>query len=120
MNKRLLLLALCLAPITAAITSIPVCAQAAPKRIEITAKKFNYTPGEITVKKGEPVVLVLKSEDVGHGLRIREFGVNLQVKKGGTAEAQFTPDKAGNFTGHCSVFCGSGHGSMTFKIHVVA
>lgn len=111
---------LCLAPMTAAITATPVRAQVAPKRIEITAKRFNYTPGEITVKKGQPVVLVLKSEDVGHGLRIREFGVNLKVERGGTAEARFTPGKTGDFTGHCSVFCGSGHGSMTFKLHVVA
>lgn len=120
MKKRLLLLMLCLAPMTAAITATPARAQVAAKRIEITAKRFNYTPGEITVKKGQPVVLVLKSEDVGHGLRIREFGINLKVEKGGTAEAQFTPGKTGDFTGHCSVFCGSGHGSMTFKLHVVA
>jgi cytochrome c oxidase subunit 2 len=69
---------------------------------------------------GQPVVLVLKSADVGHGLRIREVGVDIKVKAGQTAEATFTPDKTGDFTGHCSVFCGSGHGSMVFILHVVA
>ena len=39
-------------------------AQAAPRRIEVTAKKFDFTPAEITVKKGEPVVIVLTSADV--------------------------------------------------------
>lgn len=119
MKERLMLLTLCLASM-AGITASSARAQATSQRIEITAKRFNYTPGEITLKKGQPVVLVLKSQDVGHGLRIREFGVNLQVKKGGTSEVQFTPNKVGDFTGHCSVFCGSGHGSMTFKLHVVA
>lgn len=94
--------------------------QAAPQRIEISAKRFSYSPGEITVKKGQPVTLVLKSLDVGHGLRLRDFGVDIKVKAGGTGEATFTPDKVGDFTGHCSVFCGSGHGSMTFTLHVVA
>jgi len=27
-----------------------------PRRIEIAAKKFSYTPNEITLKKGEPGV----------------------------------------------------------------
>jgi cytochrome c oxidase subunit 2 len=94
-------------------------AQAAPQRIEITAKRFSFDPGEITLKKGQPVVLVLKSADVGHGIRIRELNVQVKVDKGGTAEVRFTPDKTGDFVGHCSVFCGSGHGSMAFKVHVV-
>lgn len=120
MKKKLTLLTLCLVSFAAAISAPSAQAQATPQRIEITAKKFSFTPGEITVKKGQPVVLVLKSSDVGHGLRIRELGINLKVTAGGTAEAQFTPDKVGDFTGHCSVFCGSGHGSMKFTVHVVA
>lgn len=91
----------------------------AQQRIEITAKRFDYTPGDITVKKGQPVVLVLKSEDVAHGIRFRELNVNVKVKAGGTAEVQFTPEKTGDFIGHCSVFCGAHHGSMTIRLHVV-
>jgi cytochrome c oxidase subunit 2 len=94
-------------------------AQDAPHRIEIKAKRFEFSPGEITLKKGQPVVLVLKSADVGHGIRIRELNVEVKVGKGGTAEVQFTPNKTGDFVGHCAVFCGSGHGSMVFKVHVV-
>lgn len=94
--------------------------QAAPQRIEITARRFAYTPKEITVKRGQTVVLVLRSMDVGHGLRIRDLGVDMKVKAGSTAEVTLTPDKAGDFVGHCSVFCGQGHGSMTIVLHVVA
>jgi len=95
-------------------------AQTHPQRIEITAKKFAFAPGEITVKKGQPVELVLKSADVGHGLRIRDLNVDMKVKAGGETEVTFTPDKVGDFVGHCSVFCGQGHGKMTFIVHVVA
>lgn len=93
--------------------------QEAARKIEITARRFAYTPAEITLKKGEPVVLVLKSADVAHGMRIRELNINLKVKAGGTAEARFTPEKTGDFVGHCSVFCGAHHGSMTIRLHVV-
>lgn len=90
-----------------------------PRRIEVTAKRYAFTPGEITLKKGEPVVLVLKSADVAHGIRIRELGVELKVAKDGTGEAHFTPNKTGDFVGHCYVFCGEGHGTMTLTLHVV-
>lgn len=92
---------------------------AAPHRIEVTAKRFSFSPAEITVKKGEPVDLVLKSNDVPHGLRFRELNVEVKVAKGGTADVHFTPNQVGTFVGHCFVFCGMGHGSMALKLHVV-
>jgi cytochrome c oxidase subunit 2 len=94
-------------------------AEGSPQRIEITAKRFQFEPGEITLKRGQPVVLVLKSADVAHGIRIRDLNVDVKVGKGGSAEVEFTPEKTGDFIGHCSVCCGSGHGSMVFKVHVV-
>ncbi len=39
-------------------------AQDPPNRIEIVAKRWEFTPSEITLKKGEPVILVLTSKDV--------------------------------------------------------
>ena len=92
---------------------------AGPLRVEVTAKKFAFQPAEITVKKGQPVDLVLTSRDVTHGLRIRELNLDVKIEKGATTQAQFTAGKAGDFVGHCSVFCGSGHGHMTLTIHVV-
>jgi cytochrome c oxidase subunit 2 len=120
MKKRVTLLA-ALAGILLGMTLInqSIAAQAAPKRIEVTAKRFSFDPAEITLKKGEPVVFVLKSADVPHGIRIRELNLDLKVPKGGTSEATFTPTKTGDFVGHCSVFCGTGHGSMKLTIHVV-
>lgn len=94
-------------------------AQTSAKRIEITAKRFEFTPAEITLKVGQPVVIVLQSADVAHGLRFRELNLNIKVDKGKTSEAAFTPTKTGTFTGQCSVFCGSGHGHMKLTLHVV-
>ena len=91
----------------------------APRRIEVTAKRFQFTPAEITLKKGEPVVLVLNSMDTTHGLQVKELGLETKIHKGQPTELAFTPDKTGTFVGHCSVFCGSGHGSMTLTLHIV-
>ena len=99
--------------------SVVTLAQSAPRRIEITASQFSFAPGDITLKKGQPVLLVLKSQDVAHGLRVRELNVALKVQEHGTTQVQFTPQKAGDFVGHCFVFCGKGHGSMVLTFHVV-
>lgn len=99
--------------------SLPAAALAAPRRIEVTARRSAFEPALITLKKGEPVVLILKSADVPHGLRIHELKIDITVGKGATAEARFTPGATGEFVGHCSVFCGSGHGAMTLTVHVV-
>lgn len=120
MRMKFLLLTLVLGALAVPVFSAPqIQAQAAPQRVVVTAKRFSFDPGEITLKKGQPVVLVLKSADVAHGLRFRDLDVNIKVNAGGTAEVKFTPDKTGDFEGHCSVFCGSGHGSMSLKLHVV-
>lgn len=83
------------------------------KEIHITAKKFEFTPDTITLKKGEPVVLVFSSQDRKHGFNLRAFGIRADVNPGGTARIQFTPDKTGKFTFSCDVFCGEGHEDMT-------
>jgi cytochrome c oxidase subunit 2 len=43
----------------------------------------------------------------------------LKAGKGATSEVEFAPEKTGDFVGHCSVFCGGGHGSMMLTLHVV-
>ena len=91
----------------------------APHRIEITARRFAFEPDVITLKKGEAVLLVLKSLDVTHGLRIRELGLDLKAAKEMPGKELFTPQKAGDFVGHCSVFCGAKHGTMKITFHVV-
>jgi cytochrome c oxidase subunit 2 len=86
--------------------------------ISITAQRFSFAPNEITLKKGQPVTLVIQSKDVSHGLRIEDLGVLTDIKKGETSEVKFTPDKAGTFEGKCAHFCGKGHGSMKMTVHV--
>jgi cytochrome c oxidase subunit 2 len=93
-------------------------AQESGQRIEIVAKRFDFTPGDITLKKGVPATIVLTSSDVDHGLKFKELNVVVNAKKGQTKEVTFTPDKTGTFVGQCSVFCGSGHGNMKMTLHV--
>jgi cytochrome c oxidase subunit II len=93
-------------------------AQDATRTIEIHARRFAFAPAEITVRKGEAVKLVLTSDDVTHSLVIPDLNVKEIMKKGQTAEVTIAPTRAGDFKGQCGHFCGSGHGSMVFTVHV--
>jgi cytochrome c oxidase subunit II len=88
------------------------------RTIEIHAHRYAFTPSEITVKKGETVKLELFSDDVTHSLLIKDLGINQLITKGKPAEVTLTPQKTGDFHGQCGHFCGSGHGKMTFVLHV--
>jgi len=90
----------------------------AERVIHITAKKFDFSPDSITLKKDEPVVLEISSADREHGFNLRAFGVRTTVSPGKVSRIRFTPDKAGKFTFSCDVFCGDGHEEMTGTIVV--
>jgi cytochrome c oxidase subunit 2 len=91
-----------------------------PKVIEITAKKFEFTPSEITLKKGEPVVLRLTSADRVHGFMSKPLKIDTDIAADGkTTDVAVTPDTAGAFTVICDHYCGTGHGNMKMKVTVV-
>jgi cytochrome c oxidase subunit II len=96
-----------------------IAAQQTVRRIEIHAKRFSFMPAEITIEKGETVTLALTSEDVPHSLLIEGLHINSTITKGHVTEVSLTPETVGDFKGRCGRFCGSGHGSMVFVVHVV-
>jgi cytochrome c oxidase subunit II len=90
-----------------------------PKVIEITAKKFEFSPSEITIKKGEPVILRLSSSDRVHGFMSKPLKIDTDIPSDTTKDVAVTPDAAGNFTVICDHYCGTGHGNMKMKVTVV-
>jgi cytochrome c oxidase subunit II len=93
-------------------------AEDGPRVIVITAKRFEFSPKEITLKKGETVKLQLKSEDVTHGFFLRPLGIDKDIPAGETAEVTVTPQEVGRYRAICDHFCGAGHGGMKMTIVV--
>ena len=121
-KKRILLTGLLLASAVVSGLLIYTRANAVPAErvIHITAKKFDFSPDSITLKKGEPVVFEISSADREHGFNLRAFGVRTNVSPGKVSRIRFTPDKTGKFTFSCDVFCGDDHELMSGVLHVVA
>jgi len=87
-------------------------AQPADPVIKVLARRFTFTPNEIRLKKGVPVVLELTTADVLMGFSAPDFGVRSDIVPGQTARVRLVPTKTGTFDFICDIFCGSGHETM--------
>lgn len=89
-----------------------------PRAVVITAKRFEFVPSTITLKKGEAARLFVTSEDVTHGFFLRQLKIDTELIPGETRQITVTPQSAGTFTAFCHHFCGSGHGNMKLTVVV--
>ncbi|MDR3391478.1 MAG: cupredoxin domain-containing protein [Sulfuriferula sp.] len=86
--------------------------------IKIVAKKFDYTPNVIRLKKGVPVVLEFTTLDILMGFKVPDLGIRTDITPGQVTRIRLVPDKAGVYPFLCDIFCGSGHSDMTGTIIV--
>ena len=111
--------AVLLAAILAFTLARPHTARAdSPKVIEITAKRFEFSPNKITLKKGETVTLRLTSADVVHGFFLRPLKLDELISPDKPTEVTITPETVGTFTTICDHFCGVNHGNMKMTVVV--
>lgn len=93
---------------------------ARPERvIHVTARKFEYSPSEITVKRGVPVILELTSLDRHHGFNLKAFNIRADINPGEVTRVRLLPQQTGHFPFACDVFCGDGHDDMSGELVVV-
>src|SRR5713101_3151078 len=111
LSGKALRIAATAAVLTAGAIVTYVAAQAAQppeKVIKITAKRFDYTPGNLTLKKDEPVILEFTTLDVLMGFNLPDFNLRADIVPDKVTRVRFVPDKTGTFTFLCDVFCGEG------------
>jgi len=108
----------CLALLASLLATGAPARGAEPRVVEIVARRFEFSPALITLKKGETVTLRLKSLDVTHGFFQKALGIDLEIEPGKVTEMTLTPLTEGRYLTICDHFCGSGHGSMKLTIVV--
>lgn len=93
-------------------------AQSESNEIKVTAKKFEFSPSAVHVKKGDHVKLVITAADHDHGFKLDAFQIDQMLKKGEATTVEFTADRVGTFPFECSHFCGMGHKKMKGELVV--
>jgi cytochrome c oxidase subunit 2 len=94
---------------------------AEPRKITVTAKKYEFSPSKIELKVGEPVEITFQSQDTKHGFSCKALGIEKVVfEKDKPETVRLNPQKAGTYEFKCAKFCGMGHGKMKGEILVTA
>ena len=115
-GKRIALLAAVV--VVPGATAMYVAAAPSETVIQVVAKRFDYTPNVIKLKKGVPVVLELTTKDVVMGFSVPDFHARADILPDKVARLRIVPDKTGTFTFVCDIFCGTGHEDMEGTIVV--
>ncbi len=99
--------------------------QAVSQEIFVTGKqwmwKFQHPGGqkeidELHLPVGEPVKLIMISEDVIHSFFLPDFRIKQDLLPGRYTKLIFTPNKTGTFRIYCSQYCGARHSYMLGKV----
>lgn len=93
---------------------------AEPLEVRITARQSEFKPGTITVRKGEPVRLLLVSEDADHTFVIDDFGIARALPANREVVVELTPHREGRFRFRCSSYLEEGHEQMSGELVVAA
>jgi cytochrome c oxidase subunit II len=71
---------------------------------------------ELRLPVGEPVELLLRSNDVIHSLWIPALAGKADMIPGRVNRMAVQTDRAGIYRGQCTEFCGAQHGLMAFDV----
>ena len=93
---------------------------AAPRVIELTARRFTYIPNEIALKVGERVVIAISSIDFVHGMNLPDLHMRLDLVPGRITKLELHPKTPGVIDFVCDNFCGDGHEEMHGRFVVSA
>jgi cytochrome c oxidase subunit 2 len=93
-----------------------------PRVVRVAAERFAFTPSRIELTSGEPIELVIPSEDTAHGFRLRGSSIDVEIPKRGRGEMRvpLTLEEPGRYAFECSRMCGAGHAFMRGEIVVRA
>jgi cytochrome c oxidase subunit 2 len=74
---------------------------------------------ELHLALGQPVRLVLSTEDVIHSFYVPAFRIKQDAVPGRYTTIRFTPTRAGVYRLHCAEYCGTDHARMGGKVVVM-
>jgi cytochrome c oxidase subunit II len=87
--------------------------------------KVQHTNGrreidELHLPSGQPVRLVLSTEDVIHSFYVPAFRIKQDAVPGRYTTISFTPTRTGEYRLHCAEYCGTDHARMGGRVFVMA
>lgn len=88
--------------------------------VQVVAQRFAYSPSDIVVKAGRPIVLEVVSLDFAHGMSFPDLGVRADLVPGKLVRIALPAQPAGVVDFLCDNFCGDEHEAMHGRLVVQA
>ena len=78
----------------------------AEERIEIRVSRGGFRPPTLTLRRGETVRVVLRSDDVEHCFALDAYRIEKRITPGRTTEFELTPDRVAVLEFYCCLESG--------------
>ncbi len=88
--------------------------------VKLTAQRFHFTPSEVELIAGRPVVFEVQALDFPHGFNLPDIKKRVDLMPGKTVQLRVQFDKPGKYVFLCDNFCGDEHETMNGSIVVKA
>jgi len=86
--------------------------------VNLVARMWGFEPNVIRIPKGSTVTFYIHSQDVLHGIKIKDTTVSMMAIPGQIGRATYTFEEPGEYLFMCHEYCGMGHHVMSGKIIV--
>jgi cytochrome c oxidase subunit II len=87
-------------------------------RVSMTARRYEFDPAVIDVRRNDIVHITIASEDIAHSFTIDGYRIQKRIPPGGATTFEFRADEVGRFPFYCSMQADSGCREMRGELVV--
>jgi cytochrome c oxidase subunit 2 len=88
------------------------------RQFTLTARKFEFEPEIIDVRRNDIVRLTITSTDIDHSFTIDAYRIQKRIPAGGSVTLEFRADEVGRFPFYCSMRIDPGCEDMSGELIV--
>ncbi|AMY11560.1 nitrous-oxide reductase, Sec-dependent [Luteitalea pratensis] len=88
------------------------------RQFTMTARKFQFDPEIIDVRRNDIVRLTITSADIDHSFTIDAYRIQKRIPAGGSVTLEFRADEVGRFPFYCSMRIDPGCEDMSGELIV--
>lgn len=103
------------------VVGLPVQPEPEPagrRTVALTARKFEFEPEVIDVRRNDVVRLTITSPDIAHSFTIDAYRIQKRIPPGGSVTFEFRADEVGRFPFYCSMRADQGCQEMRGELIV--
>lgn len=99
--------------------SRPSTAQGEAREIDVSARRYSFTPARVEVQQNDLVTIHFTAQDIAHSFTVDQYRIAKRAGAGQTVTFEFRADRAGTFPYYCNLAIDEGcrqmHGELIVR-----